>query len=301
VFAVRRQVGRVLAAATVIGAVVSGCGNQAGTAVIVGTDVVSLERVQTQLDSVLARPGVAARIKESGLGNDDVARMIVTRAVKHDLLTRKAAASGITISDAAVDATIATQGGPDAMLDNNPVDPAGLRDLVRDGLIATELAKRTVIGQSVTADIVVAASRSDAENKARVLAGGGDAAAALLRDESAHPAQVYSAATNPAAATSVVFGVGVGTVGIFQPDPEQASWIVFKVTDRRADGSSDPAGQISQEQLTRMGERTLQADAAQLGITVNPRYGIWDPILLRVVPKDASAGEIIPPPAPAAG
>lgn len=297
----RRQVGRVLAAAAVIGAAVSGCGNHPGTAVIVGADPVPLERVQSQLDSVLTRGDTAERIKAAGVGPDDIAREIVTGAVMHNLLTRRAAETGIAIGDPVVDAAIAAQGGADALLEGSTIDPAGLRDRVRDDLIAVELAKRTVVGQTVTADIVGAMTRKEAMQKANVLAAGGEPAAALLRDpQSAAPAQSFSAATNPDAAGSVLFGVGVGSVGLFQPNPDQAIWYVFKIIDRRTDGAAD-AGQISQAQLAQMGKRTLQPDAARLGVDVNPRFGVWDPIRLRVVPKDFTAGAIIPPPARSAG
>ena len=60
---------------------------------------------------------------------------------------------------------------------------------------------------------------------------------------------------------------------------------MFKVTDRRTNAPSDPAAvsNISQSQLITIGERLLQPDAETLGVRVNPRYGVWDPIQLRVV------------------
>jgi hypothetical protein len=83
----------------------------------------------------------------------------------------------------------------------------------------------------------------------------------------------------------------------FQPDQRQSTWIVFKVTDRRTDAPFDQAAvsAISSTQLVTIGERLLQPDADRLGVRVNPRYGVWDPIQLRVVAADKSAGSILFP------
>jgi hypothetical protein len=89
----------------------------------------------------------------------------------------------------------------------------------------------------------------------------------------------------------------------FQPNPQQSTWIVFKVTQRRTDARSDPAtvSSISQSQLINIGDRLLQPDAEALGVRVNPRYGVWDPIQLRVVADGQQAGMILQPAAAAAG
>lgn len=293
------RVGRVLAAVMVAGVVVGGCAgpSQAGSAVIVGDDVVSLGTVQTTLDGVLARPELVAQVGSQGGGPADIARDIVTRTVLHDLLARQAATAGITVDEPAVDAAIAEAGGIDALLQTSFADAAGIRDRVRDELIAAELA-RSVTGLTVVADLVAAASREEADGIARVLAAGGPGADALFEQnpQTSAKAMEYSAATNPDIAGTVLFGTPVGSTVVFQPDPEQASWIVFRVVERRP-GTPDAqaASGLSQEQLVAMGERTVQPIADELGVRVNPRYGVWDPIALRVVPDDLAAGTILPP------
>lgn len=297
----RRQVGWVVATVTVIGAVVSGCGgpSQAGSAVIVGSDAVPLELVQSRLDAVLARPELVAQVTEQGGGPADIARDIVTREVLHGLLEEQGGAAGIVISDADVDAAIVERGGAEALLRSTFSDLPGLRDRVRDELIAAELAQRSVAGLSVTADLVAATSREEAQQQAEVLAADGPEAEALFaaNPDTSVRDMVYGAVTQPDVAGTVLFGTPVGGTVLFQPDPQQASWIVFRVTDRRTDAPSDPAaaGQISQEQLVAIGERMLQPVADNAGIRVNPRYGVWDPIPLRVVPEDQMAGETLPP------
>jgi hypothetical protein len=303
------QVGRVAAAVAVLGAVISGCGgpDQAGSAVIIGADSVPLSRVQSQLDTALSKTDQIARITAQGGTTADLSRSIVTREVLHDLLQRRAAAEGIVVTDAQIDAELAGSGGVDAIVDGSLYDHSTLRQRVRDDLIAAQLAQRSVAGLAVTADLVAATSRADAEAKAQTLARGGPAADALFTDPRvAERGTTVQAASNPNEAGSVLFGVPVGGVVAFQPSPQESTWIVFKVTDRRTDAPSDPAAvsNMSQAQLTTIGERMLQQDAEKLGVRVNPRYGVWDPIQLRVVADGQQTGTVLSPstaPAPAPG
>lgn len=297
----RKQMARVLAAVTVLGAVVSGCAgpSQAGSAAIVGAETVPLEQVQTQLDEVLTRTDLVEQFAAQGGGPADIARDIVTRAVVHDLMARQAERSGITIPASDVEAAIAERGGVEVLLQTSFADADGIRDQVHDELVAAELARRSVGGLVVTADLVAAASREEADGIAQVLAAGGPGADALFQSnpQTSVKGMEYVAATNPEIAGTVLFGTPVGGTVVFQPDPQQASWIVFRVTDRRTDAptDADAASRISQEQLVAIGERTLQPVADEVGVRVNPRYGVWDPIRLRVVPEELAGGTILPP------
>jgi hypothetical protein len=300
VFAVRKQVGRVVAAVAVVGTLVSGCGGPglAGSAVIVGDEAVPVDRVQAQLGVALSKTELLAQLTEQGGGPADLARTIVSREVLHDLLQRRAEAEGIVVTEAQIDAEVARSGGADALLARSLYDLAGLRQRVRDDLIAAQLAERAVDGLAVTADLVAATSREEAEEKARVLAVGGPAADGLLADQQiAARGMVYEAASTPDAAATVLFGTPVGGVVAFQPNPQQSSWIVFRVTDRRTGPPAGPqaASSISQSQLIAIGERLLQPTAVELGVRVNPRYGVWDPIVLRVVPAGQQVGTVLPP------
>lgn len=296
----RMQVGRVAAAVAVIGAVISGCGgpSQAGTAVFVGENAVPLERVQTQLDVALSKKDLIAQITAQGGSTAAIARSIVTRAVMHDLLARRAAEVGIVVTDAQIDAQIAENGGPDALLDGSLFDLPVLRESVRDNLIAVQLGQREVGGLAVTADLVAATSRADADAKAAALRAGGAQADGLFTNQQTSAAgATFAAATSPDNASTVLFGVPVGTVVTFQPNPEQSTWIVARVVDRRTDAPSDPAAvsSISQSQLIAIGRRLIQPTADQVGIRVNPRYGVWDPVELQIVAEGQQVGSVLPP------
>jgi hypothetical protein len=297
---VRMQVGRVAAAVAVAAAVISGCGgpSQAGTAVFVGEHAVPLERIQTQLDAALAKEDQIAQLTAQGGTTADLARSIVTRAVMHDLLVRRAADEGIAVTDAQIDAQIAENGGADALLDGSLYDLPMLRERVRDDLIAAELARREVPGLAVTADLVAATSRADADAAAAALQAGGAEADALFGDpRTSARGTTFDAASSPDNASTVLFGVPVGTVVSFQPDPQQSTWIVARVVNRRTDAPADPTvlTSISQSQFIAIGERLLQPTAEEVGIRVNPRYGVWDPIQLRIVAEDQQVGSVLPP------
>ena len=296
-----RQVGRALAVVATVGVVVSGCGtgpSQVGSAVIVGTTAVPLEQVQSRLDVALGKTDVVAQLASSGVGAPDIARDVVTGAVMHDLLARTAATEGITVSEADVDAALQESGGADAALSQSLYDLSAIRERVRDRLIAVKHAQRIVPGLTITADLVAANSRDDAAAKARVLATGGPEAEALFASnpETSRRNMSYQAVRSPEAASTVLFGLPVGRTAYFQPSPQQGGWIVLRVTDRQEDANADPsaAASLGDSDLAAIGDRLLQPLSEEVGVRVNPRFGVWDPVSMRVVAADQQGGAILP-------
>ena len=296
------RLGRMVAAVAAVGAIVSGCGNapsQIDSAVIIGSTAVPLDQVQSRLDVALGKKDVVTQLAASGVGPPDIARDLVTRTVLHDLLTRTAATQGIAVADPDVDAAIAQGGGADAALDQTLYDLPALRDWVRDRLIAARYAQRVLPGLTVTADVMTATSRDDAADKARVIAAGGPDADALFAQnvDTSRRAVAYQAAKSPEAASTVLFGLAPGRTAYFQPSPgPQSSWIVVRVTGQQMTPNADPAsvGGLGDSDLATIGERLLQPLAEQVGVRVNPRYGVWDPISLRVVAPNQVDGAILP-------
>ena len=229
-----------------------------------------------------------------------LARDVVTNELLHNLLTRAATEQRITVTDADVDAFITQQGGAQALLQNSVLDLEGLRQQAHDFLVATDLGRRAAPGLVVTVDLVGSANRPDAEAKARTLAAGGPAADALFANAATAKRGVQVAAlTDTQNAGSVVFGTPVGDVVAYQPDPQQATWNVFRVTQRTTNARpADPAAlsALSLQQLYLIGQRTLQPVADGLAVRVNPRYGVWDQVALRVVPADQTSGLVIAAP-----
>jgi hypothetical protein len=279
--------------------VVSGCGSgpsQVGSAVIVGTTAVPLEQVQSRLDVALGKTEAVAQLSARGVQPPDIARDVVTNTVLHDLLARAAATGGIAVSEADVDAALEESGGAAAVQSQSLYDLPTIRERLRDRLIAVRHAERLAPGLTVTADVIATDSRDDAAAKARVLAAGGPEAEALFTDnpQNSRRSMSFDALRSPQAST-VLFGLPVGRTAYFQP-PQQDSWIVLRVTDRRTDPNADPnaAASLGEADLAAIGQRLLQPLAEEVGVRVNPRYGVWDPVSMSVVPEGQESGAVLP-------
>ncbi|MBW0136577.1 hypothetical protein [Pseudonocardia abyssalis] len=305
-----RQVGRVVAAVAVVGAMVSGCGSgpsQVGSAAIVGTDTIALDVVQDQIALALSpekAQAVSGRNQGAGggYGSPQVAREIVTSAILGDLLDRRTAEEGISISDADLDAALATAGSPDELAQASLYTPEVQREKIRDDLAAAALGARYVDRLAVTLEFVAVPSEQEAIGAARaVAAGGADAEAVFAGVPADQRAQQVRAVDNPSLATSFAFGTDPGSVIVLRPAQDGAPWTVIRILDRTTDLVPEGASivdQLGQSDLQLIGYRMLQPASQELGVQVNPRYGVWDPIQLAVVADDQTAGSILPAPAP---
>lgn len=288
----------------VAGSALGGCATgpgQVGSAAIVGSTAVPASEVAARLDQALTRTEILERLTARGVGAPDIARDIVTQAVLHELSVLAAADEGIVVTPAEVDMELALRGGVDALLEGWLYDLPQLRRQVGDDLIAEKLAAKQVNGLAVTVDIVGVASREEAEAAARALAAGGPDADALFADpQTSARAFEYRASVNPEIAVEPVFGTAVGDSAYFQPVAGQDSWLAFRVLDRRLDAPAvaselDAVPSIGKQDLAEIGVRLLQPVAARAGIRVNPRYGVWDPIAMRVVDEEQVAGAVLAP------
>jgi len=304
----RGRVARAATAVAVVGALLGGCGSgpsQVGSAAIVGSTAIPASDVQARLDQAFARPEIVEQLTAEGVGAPDIARDVVTQAVLHQLSVAAAQAAGIVVTPAEIDRELVKRGGVDAVLKRSLFGLPLVRERIGDELIAERLAAEQIDGLAVTVDILGVPSRDEAADAAQALAAGGAAADALFVEnpQTSLRGYEYRAATNPDVATTPVFGTPAGGTGYFQPVPGQDSWIVFHVVDRRLDAprvapqlNAVPA--LGQEALVTIGTRLLQPVAAEVGVRVNPRYGVWDPIAMRVLDEEQVAGAVLPAAAP---
>lgn len=311
---VRSRVVQLLAVSTIAGAVLAGCGtgpSQAGSAVIVGQASVSLADVQSRFDAAIANKSVLAGYTSA----DQIPRDIISAAVAHELVRRAAAEQGIAVSDAQVDAAIAaddrtTDDNQPAMaaiespLTMNDPDPAARREAVRDDLLLVEIGKRDVDRLVVAIQVAEAASESDAEAKAQVGLVGGPGAAAVFTDApQAAPASaiVPQLSQQLSSVTWSLFGTPQGSVLIVPPPSGASTWSVVKIVQRSDDaaalGAPASADQLDQVTLRRFGLQMLQPLAMRTDIRVNPRYGVWDPLVMAVSPPGQASGTVLSPPA----
>ena len=54
------------------------------------------------------------------------------------------------------------------------------------------------------------------------------------------------------------------------------------------------SGGVPQEQLGLEVQKLIVAKAKELGVTVNPRYGKWDPTVADVTPTDSASPAVTP-------
>ena len=305
---VRSVAVRAVAAVAVVGALLSGCGtgpSQVGAAVIVGDRAVPESEVQARLDEALARTAIRDELAAQGVQTADIARDIVTQAVLHELTTRAASAEGIVVTPPEIEAELEELGGLQAVEEQSLFPAEVVRERLGDQLVAERLAAEQVNGLAVTVDILGVDSQREAEDAVQVLAEGGPAADKLFADnpETSRRGFEYRASVNPDVAVSAVFGTPVGGSGYFQPVPGQDDWVVYRVLSRRTDAPAvapelDVVPQIGDSGLAEIGIRLLQPYADQAGVRVNPRYGVWDPVTMRVLDEDDVAGAVLPPRAP---
>lgn len=288
--------------ATVGALLAAGCGSgppQAASAVIVGNTAVSLDTVQQRVNAVLAKEPAAQQLQQQHK-LDQVSRQVVQMAVWHELARQAAASEGVTVTDQQVSQLVDQAGGAEQASRGTIYDAATFRDRAQDQLVMMAVGRKYLNRLSVTFDITQVGSRQAALDKARQLAAQPDQADRVLQADRAAGVPVatnqkLTAAAAPAYALPL-FGVRPGTVVAFSPEGDTAQWIVALVHDRHIDpdtpanaGSAAPQQQEDPQQLAQVGLRVLAPLADGLGIRVNPRYGVWDPVGMAVAPSTAEA------------
>jgi hypothetical protein len=284
--------------AALVTAVAAGCGgpSQVTSAVIVGDRAVDLAAVQTRIDGALGAKSALSTLVGQQVDDQALARYVVSAEVRHEMIDSAAAREGVVVGESDVDAAVADESSQGLAIDRTLFAGEDLRDRARDRLLAIGLARKDIAGLAVTADLVVATSEQDAQQKARTIAEGGPAAEALLADPRNAQRGTYRATSDPDTATTVLFGMLPGATAAFEPSPGQGVWLVAHVVDRTqaaspaADGA--PAA-VDDDTLAAIGARLAQPEAGE--IRLNPRFGVWDEIALQVVPADKRSGEITQP------
>ncbi|WAL66597.1 hypothetical protein ORV05_01915 [Amycolatopsis cynarae] len=296
----------------------AGCGSapsQVGAAAFFDDhEIVTIDQVQSMIDkSVQEQPAAQQMAQQHKL--DQVGREAVRQLVLHELITRTAQQDGVSVDPNQV-AQVLAQDPLAAPLSANTVDPSQLpaqivyrvrdhREVITDQLLLQSLGKQYFDKLAITFDYTSVVTddgganpvtmREKAFAKAGQMAADPDAAAKVIQADAAAGAKTSLGERVPAVqapdfAGTVLFGVPPGTVVAFQPSAERAVWIVavVRARDLGAQQSVDQATTPTAGQLAAIGLRLLQPRLDQLGLKINPRYGVWDPTALNLA---ASAAE----------
>ncbi|ASR39693.1 hypothetical protein BAY61_26935 [Prauserella marina] len=292
----------ILATALIAGLVLSGCASgpsQVDSAAIIGDRSIPLAEVQQEVQWLLDNVPAAEQAKEQRK-LDLQSREIVRGQIVHELVTIAAERNDLRADPAAVDELIQASGGADAVSKDAGIGPDRVRDVASDQVLlqqlATEYADRLSV-QLVGTAIVSETPGSTAKDQALALGkqiAADPANAASLVTSAGHQVidQRLSLAeallTQPELAGSAVFGASEGTVLVIQPSQQQTGWLVALVADRTVaeEGQQSRAQGANPETLYWAGLRQLQPIADELGVRVNPRYGVWDAASLAPVANE---------------
>jgi hypothetical protein len=294
---------RVLFTALATALVLAGCGagpNQATSAAIVGDYSIGLADVQQEIQWLLDNvPQAQQAMDQRKLDNES--RKVVQGRVIHRLVTVAAERNGLRVDERQVAELINSSGGREAAARAVQVEPDRLDDVAGDQLLLQQIGQKYVdrlsvglVGTTISSESPGFTAKDKARELGRKIAADPGNATAIIEsgghqvlDEQITLAQAVQA--SPELAVSAVFGAAQGTVVVIQPSQEQTGWLVALVRERTvadpADGGA-AAQQSDPQMLYRVGVRLLQPLADELGVRINPRYGVWDDTAMTIAPSE---------------
>ncbi|WP_035303943.1 SurA N-terminal domain-containing protein [Actinokineospora inagensis] len=311
-----------LAFGLVLGACSSGP-SQVNAAAIVGDKTISVDQVQDLVaKAVQAEP--AARQLADQRKLDLVSRGVLRQLVLHELVQRYSTEHHLSVEPAKVSAfadqikgsfqTLPTDGSTDPstvvqQAVNRVLDP---EQIAGDYLLMAQIGQDEAQKLSVTFDFTLIAAagegqptgslRQQAVDKARGLADAGlDGAAKVIDADIAAGAQAsknetLTPALAPDIAGTVIFGAPVNSVIAFQPNPENANWVVAVIRKRDTDAKPAANAEAPDPRVaTTLAPQLLEATADQLGVKISPRYGVWDRASVSIAPSEAETTGVVFP------
>ncbi len=330
-----RRTGLLMTAVASVAALTA-CGtgsSQPNAAVIIDDRTISVDQVQAVLEKVVQeQPAAQPLAQQHKL--DLVAREVVSQLIVHELITKAARQENLSVDQEVVNALVErkqllTEQVPldEELPTDGSVPPEQLatqlvyrardtREVVTDQYLMQELGAKYVYRLAVNMAFVAVAQadpsaaagnlRADAEDLARKIAanpdGVGDIIAAATEEGlNANPNAEFIGALQPDLESTVMFGSPEGSVVVFQPSAEQELWVVGVILERSENAtvpaeSQQEVPEVTAPQLVPIGERLLQPLAEESGITISPRYGVWDPSAMGVAPnEDEFAGLVLSP------
>ena len=317
--------------------VLTGCGEgdvRTGAAAVVGDDRITTTQLQETVDRGLADPQAAQQL---GANRPGYQLQTLNRLVRSRVLASAAADEQIKVEQGLVDARIeqfAQQAGGRAQLDQqaaqNGIPPADLPGFVRELLVEEALGEKLTAGVAVPPATLAAAYKQnlaefDQVRSAHILVKDPARAQSILKQVQADPSRFAALAKQFSIDTSNKDqggDLGASGRGKFVPPFEKAlfaakpnSYFVVKtefgshvvhVVERRTVTLEQATPQLRQAALqqqaqTRVATR-LSEEAAELGVTVNPRFGRWDPATTSVLDApDGNNGVTTPAPGTSGG
>ena len=309
----RTALGVLALAAALTTAACGGGTTDPSAAVLLGSQAVPIELVEERTSALLAAAG-----PEAAENREELQRQVLNRLVLSRLLDRVAEEQGVTVSDAEVEEALRRlAGGVESTEEAYRVaqEQGGLdreaafrfaRDEVLRTRLATELGPEVAeerlrqayeqrIGEFDTASVRVIPITDPQVAQQTLTELQGDPgrfeelAQERADDPSAlapEPVEVGRGQTPPALDTAL-FSTPPGGVTLVE---EQGVSYVIQVVERNTVPFEEAAPQLREEALGAGAQEALRArlaaEAEEVGVRVNPRFGEWDPATLQVVPDE---------------
>jgi parvulin-like peptidyl-prolyl isomerase len=310
----------VLLAGTVgIGLAVSACQAKPGAAAFVGSQRISESQLVSAVAQVTSSPAGA----HVTFSPNELARRQLSFMINHDIVAAIAKQLGVTVSDGAVTAQLASfessAGGLQALeqqaVQQIALAPGQLRSYVRDRLLVSAIGAKLIANRPVSqAELRATYLQQFVQvHAAHILVKDKATADRILAQVKAKPssfaalAKQYSTDTgskdsggdlgtqSPAAYVKpFADAVATAPVGSFVEVQSQFGWHVVHVISRTATKSfqdalpqlrsADPALQQAEQQEL---QKVYTKISGQLHIRVSPRFGHWDPAKADVEPASA--------------
>ncbi|REH41831.1 hypothetical protein BCF44_111134 [Kutzneria buriramensis] len=314
--AIRRPI-TVLAACAAVGALVTGCGAgpggtaaQISSAALVGGHPVSLQTVQQNITDVLADSADARKLQQQKPSAfPPVARTIAQYAVWDEVTNQLAAKMGVTVGQDKVDqlynqVTASGQFPTLGQPSNIPVKGDLLKTFAKDNLLWGQLGTKQLGSTVYTLSYGAAPDRNGAQQLVDKIVAhpeqhGAILDAAMVANGGSTPSdkgktidQTFPAAAVPQA-LQPLWGADAGTVVAFPVQDQSGSgapsvWAVVYVQKIQDNVRSSAGGQDLSQLAGQFGFDMMVRYAQQVGVDLNPRFGVWEPLIGGV---SASEGE----------
>jgi hypothetical protein len=289
---------------TALVATLSACGtgpNQVNSAVIFGDRVITVDQVQSLIDTVVKEPAARSLAQQHKL--DLVAREAVSQLVVHDALTDVARREGVKVDQEQLSALRAQNPFDQKMKVDSSTPPEqlvselvsrarGFDAYATDQLLLDGLAKKRLGRDTLHYNLVSVQSEDEARDLAEKIAANPRQSAALMR----------AAAKKSGSEPTLDGETGPNTDGLYLASPDNSVFVlppsqgdtggggygVVHIISMTRSSSVSPdldTSQIDPSQLPTYGRYALRPYIMDSGIKISPRYGVWNDFTLTVVPK----------------
>jgi hypothetical protein len=281
------------------------------SAAIVGDTAIPLESVQSWFDRVTADRERKERARAAGQF-DDIGRLIVTEAVRHELLQQAAEREHLRVNEEQVTELLDQLGGPAGAIKAQPqvpgtdwllYDETNIRERVRDQLIELELGRKYYDSTRIKFHGLDVENRNEALSIASQIADDPTRTAELVKDannkgfDGATDLNVSVSEAPHEAARLPLFAVPAGSVMVLSCQApvcltRAAAWEVVYVEERDSDAPASTnenkvdLESVEESDLAGIGQRLLAPLVRDVRVELNPRYGVWEPVILEAVQND---------------